>query len=297
MILVVGATGRVGGHVVTTLLQQGKQVRALVRPGADAGKLEPLTRARAQLVEGDLKDPESLRLACGGVRTVVSTASSTISRRDDDSIERVDRDGQIALIDAASGMGAQHFIYVSFSGNIEGDFPLRNVKRTVEGHLRESGMGYTIVRPSYFMEVWLSPHAGFDPVGGKVRLYGSGESPVSFVSASDVAAYVAGCVDNPAVLDETIELGGPAAVTAEHVVRLFEQALGREVAREYVPEAALEQRMESGEDALQRSIAGLALNVARGDSIDVAPALAKVNLRLTPVEDYVTRVSGAAAGR
>ena len=297
MILVVGATGHVGGQVAAILLGQGKKVKALVRHGTDPARLEALTRGGAQLVEGDLKDPESLRAACGGIRTVVSTASATISRRGDDSLERVDREGQMALIDAATGMGVQHFIYVSFSGNIKGDFPLCTIKRAVEDHLRQSGMGYTIVRPSYFMEVWLSPHAGFDPVGGRVRLYGSGENPVSFVSAADVAHYVADSVDNPAVLDETIELGGPAAVSPERVVRLFEEALGRDIAREQVPESALEQRAAGAGDALQRSIAGLALNVARGDRIDVAPALDKVAVRLTPVEDYVSRVAAGANNR
>jgi NADH dehydrogenase len=294
MILVVGASGHVGGQVAAILLGQGKKVKALVRHGTESAKQDRLVRAGARLVQGDLKDPESLRAACGGVRTVISTASATISRRGDDSIERVDRDGQMALIDAATGMGAQHFIYVSFSGNIKGDFPLCTIKRAVEDHLRQSGIGYTILRPSYFMEVWLSPHTNFDPVGGRVRLYGSGENPVSFVSASDVARYVAGSVDNPAVLDETIELGGPAAVSPARVVRLFEEALGREIAREQVPESVLEQRAASAGDAVQRSIAGLALNVARGDRIDVAPALARVAIRLTPVEDYVSRVATGA---
>jgi NADH dehydrogenase len=287
----------VGGQVAAILLGQGKRVTALVRHGTDPGKLDPLIRAGARLVEGDLKDPESLRAACGGIRTVISTASATISRRGDDSIERVDRDGQMALIDAATGMGAQHFIYVSFSGNIKGDFPLCAIKRAVEDHLRQSGIGYTILRPSYFMEVWLSPHTGFDPVGGRVRLYGSRENPVSFVSAADVARYVAGSVDNPAVLDETIELGGPAAVSPEGVVLLFEEALGREIAREQVPESALEQRAASAGDALERSIAGLALNVARGDPIDMAPALARVAVRLTPVEEYVSRVAAGVTNR
>jgi uncharacterized protein YbjT (DUF2867 family) len=297
MILVVGATGHVGGQVAAILLGQGRQVKALVRHGTDPAKLDPLIRAGARLVEGDLKDPESLRAACGGIRTVISTASATISRQGDDSLERVDRDGQMALIDAATGMGVQHFIYVSFSGNIRGDFPLCTIKRAVEDHLRQSGIGYTILRPSYFMEVWLSPHTGFDPVAGRVRLYGSGKNPVSFVSATDVARYVADSVDNAAVLDETIELGGPAAVSPERVVRLFEEALGHDIARERVPESALEERAASEGDALQRSIAGLALNVARGDRIDVKPALARVAVRLTPVEEYVSRVAAGTNKR
>lgn len=296
MILVVGSTGFVGREVVRGLTAKGQRVRAMVRPGGDPARLESLSGGGAELVHGDLKDRASLRRACEGVATVVSTASATISRGEGDSIDRVDRDGQLQLIDAARETGVQHFVYLSISGNMEGDFPLRHAKRAVEAHLVRSGLAYTIVRPSFFMEVWLSPHAGFDPAGGKVRIYGSGEHPVSLISASDVAQFVAGCVDNPAVRNETIELGGPEPVTSLAVVGLFEQALGRQIAREHVPESALEQQMTGGGDPLQRTLAGLALSFARGDAIDSGPALAKVGIRLTPVQEFVRRASGSAAG-
>lgn len=294
MILVVGGTGRVGSGVVQSLRQKGERVRVMVRPQTDAAKMEPLTRTAATVVEGDLKDPASLRRACEGIVTVVSTASATISRVEGDSIDSVDRDGQLALIDAAREAGVEHFVYVSFSGNIEGDFPLYRAKRAVERHLKHSGMNWTIVRPSFFMEVWLSPHAGFDPAGGTVRIFGSGENPVSMISASDVAEYVAGCAGNPAVFNEVIELGGPAPVSYSAVVGMFEQALGRTIAREHVPEAALEQQMISAPDPLQRTRAGLALAAARGDVIDVRPALAKVPVRLTTIEEFVERTTIAS---
>lgn len=291
MILVAGSTGHVGRQVVDRLRAAGKPVRAMVRAGADSARTQPLTEAGATLAEADLKDPSSVRRACEGVRTVVSTASATISRGEGDSIDTVDRQGQLRLVDAARDAGVQHFIYVSFSGNIRGDFPLNEAKRTVERHLRESGAPYTIVRPSYFMEVWLSPHAGFDPVGGTVRIYGSGDSPVSVISAGDVARYVAGCVDNPAVRNEVIELGGPEPISWNAIVGLFERALGRRVERQHVPEEALEQQMTTAPEPLQRTLAGLALTVARGDAIDARPALAKVDIELTPVQEYVKRVT------
>ncbi|HTI37205.1 MAG TPA: SDR family oxidoreductase [Vicinamibacterales bacterium] len=295
MVLVVGSTGVVGMGVVEHLRAKGKSVRALVRPGGDPAKRERLKNAGATVIEGDLKLPASLRAASEGIETVVSTASATISRGAGDTIDTVDRDGQLHLIDAARANNVRHFVYVSFSGNIEGDFPLNTAKRTVERHLQQSGLHYTIVRPSYFMEVWLSPHAGFDAIGGKARIYGSGESRVSVISARDVAAYVAGCVDNPAVVDTTIELGGPEAVSWPGVVKLFERALGRDIVQEHVPEQALEQQMTGAAEPLQRTLAGLALGLARGDVIDVRPALAKVGITLTPVEEFVSRVAGSAA--
>lgn len=293
MILSVGATGRVGSEVAQILLERGEAVRALVRPQSDAAKTEALTRAGAMLAEGDLKDPASLRRACEGIGTVVTTASATISAVEGDSIERVDGEGQLALVEAAREAGVRHFIYVSFSGNVGGGFPLHEAKRAVERRVQDSGMTWTIVRPSFFMEVWLSPHAGFDPAGGTVRIFGSGDQGVSFVSASDVARFVAGCVGNPAAVNQVIELGGPEPVSFQSVAALFEQKLGRTIAREHVPEQALEQQMRGAPDALQRTRAGLALAASRGDAIDVRPALKKVGIRLTTIEEFVNRAASS----
>jgi uncharacterized protein YbjT (DUF2867 family) len=289
MILVVGATGVVGLTVVQRLRRKGKEVRALVRAGSNHARLESLEQAGATMATGDLKDGATLRAACEGIDTVISTASATISHGEGDDIDSVDRDGQLQLVQAARDAGVRHFIYVSFSGNVTGSFPLHDAKRAVERRLQESGLTFTIVRPSFFMEVWLSPHAGFDAVGGQVRIYGSGDAPVSMISALDVAAYVAECVDNPAVHNQVIELGGPEAIAPNTVVGLFEKALGKSIARTQIPEAALEQQLATAQDPLQKTLAGLALSVTRGDAIDNRPALEKASVTLTPVGAFVDR--------
>jgi uncharacterized protein YbjT (DUF2867 family) len=289
MILVVGSTGLLGSEAVRRLVQAGTPVRALVRQRSEAGKRAGLAKAGATMVEGDVKDPASLHKAIDDIETVVSTASAMFSRGEGDSIESVDRAGQLNLVEAARQAGVRHFIYVSFSGNFNEAFPLRDAKREVEQRLKESGMPYTIVRPSIFMEVWLSPHVGFDPASGKVRIYGSGDRRVSMVSTLDVAAYMAGCIDNAAVRNQTIELGGPEAVTYNAVVSMFEKALGRRIERDYVPEAALELQLRAATDPMQKTLAGLALGVARGDIIDPRPALQRVPITLTPVSAFISR--------
>ena len=61
------------------------------------------------------------------------------------------------------------------SGDLK-DRPSLDPKREVERHLKESGMTYTILQPTFFMEVWLSPALGFDAAQGTAQVYGSGES-------------------------------------------------------------------------------------------------------------------------
>ena len=76
-------------------------MRALTRPTADANKRAALVALGVETVTGDLKDAASLARACDGIEAVISTASATLSRQEGDSIETVDRQGQLALIDAA----------------------------------------------------------------------------------------------------------------------------------------------------------------------------------------------------
>lgn len=293
MILVVGSTGFLGSDVVRRLATSGRQVRALVRASSDPAKRAQLEASGATLVEGDLKDKPSLQRACAGVDTVITTASATLSRGGGDNLETVDRQGQLNLVDAADEAGARHFIYVSFSGNMNEPFPLGDAKRAVEKRVREGRATYTIVRPSFFMEVWLSPILGFDPAGGSVRIYGTGDQQISMISVPDVGAYVAGCVDNPAVNNQTIELGGPEPTTYNTVVGMFEKALGRSIAREHVPEAALEQQFRAASDPMGKTFAALMLSAARGDVIDARPALQKVPIQLTTVSAFVARTTSA----
>lgn len=293
MILVVGSTGFLGSDVVRRLAGSGHQVRALVRATSDPAKRALLEAAGATLVEGDLKDRASLQRACAGVDTVISTASATLSRSGGDTLESVDRDGQMGLVAAADAAGVRHFIYVSFSGNNTDVFPLSEAKRGVEKRLREGRTKYTIVRPSYFMEVWLSPMLGFDPAGGTVRIYGTGDQPMSMISVPDVAAYVVGCVENAAAENQTIELGGPEPTTYNAVVGMYEKALGRSIAREHVPAATLEAQFAAAVDPMEKTFAALMLSAARGDAIDVGPALQKVPIPLTPVSAFVARTTSA----
>jgi uncharacterized protein YbjT (DUF2867 family) len=144
-----------------------------------------------------------------------------------ESIERVDRDGQLALVAAAAEEGVERFVYVSYSGVIGKDDPLTLAKRAVERTLKHSGMTWTVLRPSYFMESWFSPALGFDVAAGKARIYGAGREPISWVARDDVAEFAAEAVDSEEARNATIEIGGPEAIAPLDAVALFESVAGR----------------------------------------------------------------------
>ena len=291
MNLVVGATGLLGNRICTLLADGGKPVRALVRSSSNPDKVAELQRIGAEIVRGDLKDPQSLGSACRGAHTVISTASSTLSRQHGDSIESVDRQGQLNLIDAAEAAGVSHFVFISFP-HAPIDFPLQSAKRVVEDRLRGCRMTHTILQPTFFMEVWLGPALGFDAANGKAQIYGNGYNKVSWISLEDVAQFAAGSVDNDRVKNATVKLGGPEALSPLEVVHSVEVLMGKPVAVQHVPEEALRMQYDGATDSLQRSFAALMLYCASGDVIDTTEAL-----RLIPVKQLKSVRDHFAAAR
>lgn len=285
MNLIVGATGLLGGEICRLLAEEGRPTKALVRRTSDQSKVARLRSLNIEIAIGDLKDRSSLQSACRGIDAIISTASATLSRQAGDSIQSVDLEGQLSLIDAAKAAGVGHFMLISFpQAPIE--FPLQTAKRTVEEHLKGSGLSYTILQPSVFMEVWLSPALGFDAANAKVQIYGSGQKKISWISYKDVAKFAVASLDNAEAHDAVIELGGPEELSPLEVVGIFEQLQGRKFQVGHVSEEALREQKEAASDPLEQSFAGLMLYCAEGNVIDMREQLRNFPMQLTSVRDF-----------
>jgi uncharacterized protein YbjT (DUF2867 family) len=229
----------------------------------------------------------SLEAACRGADAVISTASSTVSRQQGDSVESVDLRGQLNLIEAAEAAGVRHFILISFPG-VDVDFALQTAKRAGEDRLRRGRMTYTILQPTFFTEIWLSPALGFDPAQGTVRIYGRGDNKISWISFRDVAKFAVAALDNPQAVNAVVKLGGPEALSPLEVVRMAEQLKRGPIVVEHVPEEALRAQHGAATDPLQQSFAGLMLYYARGDAIDMAETLRAFPVQpLRSVREYL----------
>ncbi|HUI42594.1 MAG TPA: NmrA family NAD(P)-binding protein, partial [Terriglobia bacterium] len=219
---------------------------------------------------------------------------STFSRQPGDSIATVDHQGQLNLIEAAKAAGVRQFVFLSFPSAPE-DFALQRAKRAVEERLRTSGLAYTVLQPTFFTEIWLSPAVGFDFANARARIYGPGSQKTSWISYLDVAAFAAASVENPAAQNAVVKLGGPEALSPLEVVKIFEEVGGRQFAVEHVPEEALRRQKASATDALEEAFAALMLYYARGDAIDmkeanrIFPSLAG---RQASVKEYAKRALG-----
>jgi NADH dehydrogenase len=292
MNLIVGATGMVGTEVCRLLASAGEPVTAMVRGSSDPAKVDTLKALGAQVVLGDLRDAASLRAACRGVKSVVATASSMPFAYNpaDNTPGSTDAAGYLSLIAAAREAGVQEMVYTSFP-SMPASFPLQDAKRAVEERLRGSGLTYTILQPTYFAEIWLSPAVGFDCPGRKAVIYGAGENPISWISFLDVARFAAASLANPAARNATLELGGPQGISPTNVIRLFERIGGKPFEVSHVPVEALQAQLAGAADPMQRSFTGLMLGYASGGAIDMTATLAAfAPVKLRTVEEYARSV-------
>jgi uncharacterized protein YbjT (DUF2867 family) len=244
MILVVGATGILGGMITQRLLGEGKDVRILVRHNSPAEQMavqgmatspRTLIDAGAKPVYGDLKDRASLDAACVDVETVITTANSAL-RGGEDNVDTVDRQGNRNLIEAARAAGVKQFIFISFLGaDLHHPMPLFQAKAETEAALAESGMPYTILAPNFFMESWVGMVVGI-PLQARqpVTLVGEGQRLHSLISVGDVAAFAAATVGHRAAINQKLALGGPEPLSWRGIVDSFGQVLGQELPLQFV---------------------------------------------------------------
>lgn len=244
MILIVGATGILGGMITHRVLGKGQEVRILVRHNSPAEQMaaqgmatspRSLIDAGAQAIYGDLKERASLDRACAGIDTIIATANSFM-RGGADTVETVDRQGYRNLVGAARAAGVKQFIFTSFLGaDPTSPVPLFQAKAETEAALADSGMPYTILAPNFFIESWVGMVVGM-PLEARqpIVLVGEGRRLHSLISAGDVAAFAVAAVDHPAAINKRLALGGPEPLSWRGIVDTFCQILGQELPVQFV---------------------------------------------------------------
>lgn len=186
-------------------------------------------------MHGDLRDRASLDTALEGIDTVLSTANSA-ARGGADNPQSVDLEGNRNLIEAARDAGVERFVFVSLLGaGPDHPIPFMRAKGQSEASLQESGIGYTILAPTAFMEFWPAMVVGMPALQGRpVVLVGEGRRRHSFVSNRDVAAFAVTAVEHPAARNQHVPIGGPEPLTWRDVVETYEHVLGRSIPVEFV---------------------------------------------------------------
>lgn len=232
MILIAGGTGTLGTQVVRLLTADRFEVRVLTRDPARARSLEG---DLVEIVSGDVRDLRAVERAASDARTVIS-AIHGFAGTGDLNPRTVDGEGNSNLIRAARTGGADHFILVSVQGAApDHQMELFRMKYQAEQELKASGLAWTIIRPTAYMETWAELIGRPLIETGKTRIFGRGDNPINFVSAHDVARFVELAVIEPEMRGLTVEVGGPENLSMKQVAQTFEGVTGRSGKKSHVP--------------------------------------------------------------
>lgn len=224
MILMTGATGTAGSRIARALVDEGLDVRVLVR---DAERAERLLGGAAEIAVGDLGDAGSVRAALEGIEQLV------LSGPDDP--RRVA--WEVAAIDAAVAAGVRRVVRVSSVGAKPGSpVALWDWHGRVDDHLRRAPLAAVVLRPGPFMTNVL---AGAEQVAGDGTLIApAGEARMALIDPRDIGAAVAAVLTTPGHDGRTYVLTGPQAITYGQVAEALTEATGSEVRFVDVPDAA-----------------------------------------------------------
>ncbi|MFW0774114.1 SDR family oxidoreductase [Paenarthrobacter nitroguajacolicus] len=233
-VLVVGATGFLGGQVVDELLKRGKKVRALVRPKSNATKLEA---KGVEIARGDMLDAGSLITAMTGVSAVISTAAGYT--RNDKNANAIDTSGNSNLAVAAKHAGVPRFVLISIlTSNQTPQIPHFWNKKLAEDKFEELGVPFVALRPGAFFDQAVG--MGGDPFAkGRFVWLGSKDARLTFVLASDVARYLAEAVDANIVEGERIDIGWSRPLSIHEAAEIAGRRAGKQIKVMSVPAGAI----------------------------------------------------------
>jgi uncharacterized protein YbjT (DUF2867 family) len=229
-ILVTGATGRQGGAVARELLAKGHSVRVMTRnPNSDNARA--LLKLGAKVVQGDLDDDASLRRALEGAWGVFAVQDTWEA-----GVEREEEQGK-RLAEVAKKLGTEHYVYSSVaSAHRSTGIPHFDNKWRIEEKVRSLGFpSWTILRPVFFMENWLSP--SFKPAidQGKLSIALGSETKLQMIAVADIGRYGSLAFDRHKELNgQALDIAGDE-ITMPRAAEIISAASGKRVTYEPVP--------------------------------------------------------------
>jgi uncharacterized protein YbjT (DUF2867 family) len=212
VILVTGATGKVGSEAVRLLRQRDVPVRALVR---DPAKARPLAAAGAEVARADFDVPGTIDTALAGADTVILVSPAVPAQ-------------ELNVVASAVRQGVKHVIKVTSNASADSPIARRRAQTEIEAGLAASGLAHTLLRANAFMQNTLALAPAIKRTGGFGSSAGAGQ--VGMVDARDVAAVAAEVATAPqAHAGRTYWLTGPALITYADVAAALSEVLGRPV--------------------------------------------------------------------
>jgi uncharacterized protein YbjT (DUF2867 family) len=227
-ILLAGATGYLGRHLLKVLIEKQNQVVAIVRK---PNQLDNHNENYLEIKQAEVTKPETLRDICKGIDTVISTVGIT-RQKDGLTYMDVDYQANMNLLAEAKKSGVNHFVYVSaINGDKHRNLKIFEAKEKFVDALKTSGLNYTIIRPNGFfsdMKDFLQMAKS-----GRVYLFGSGNQKFNPIHGEDLANAI---VENLNDYNKTITIGGPDVLSLNDISKLALTALNKPIKITHLPD-------------------------------------------------------------
>ena len=211
-ILITGATGNVGNVVLNKLLEYGCEVKAGVYSLTETQKLSE----NIEFVRLDFEDPTTYQPALKGVKKIFLMRPPAISDM---------KAYMFPFIDKANEMGVEHIVFLSLLGIEKNPIPPHY---KVEKYLEKSGIAYTFLRPSFFMQNLSTTHRTDIKLEDQTFIP-AGNAKVSFIDARDIGEVGAITLANKGHENKAYTLTGSEAITYYNVADIFTEVLGRRI--------------------------------------------------------------------
>lgn len=291
VVLVAGGSGFIGSHIVRRLVARGHQVVVMSRhPERSKDRLP----AGVSFRTGDVSDAASLSAAMTGVDVVVGAVQFPNHPVEKPAkgytYVKVDGEGTTRLVQAARTAGVKRFVYIGGAGTREGQSaPWFQGKLMAEKAVRDSGIPYTIFRPSWVYgpdDRTLNRFATFARLLPFIPVIGNGRTRVQPVLVDDVAEAVALSIESEKAAGKVYEIGGPQELTMDEIIRTMLKVMGKQ--RPLVHHPAWFMKLVTAPMAVlpapPLSPAGVDF-VLMEEPVDNSVLLRDLNIRLTPLSE------------
>jgi NADH dehydrogenase len=231
MILVTGASGYVGSHIVKKLVAAGKPVRAMVRDPEKAKAEGRLAGLEVEWAQADVIEPDTLDPMMIGVTAVVHTVAIAIEKGGRTYID-INYQGTANVVEAAKEAGVRRFVNLSQLG-ADPELPYRFLasKGMAQHHVAASGLDWTALRPSVIWgpeDEFANTFAKLVPLSPVIfPIVGDENAKFESIWVEDVAAVVLKVLEDDTTIGQEFELGGPEILTLEEIERRTLAALGK----------------------------------------------------------------------
>src|SRR3989337_3102816 len=237
MILLTGATGFVGGNLLREMLKHGLQVRCISR---NPSRAETIKKPGVELVQGDVTDKDSIVKAfADGKIDTAGHLVGILAETGKATFKAIHTGGTRNMVEACKQKNVKRFVHISALGTRENArSEYHKTKWDAEEIIRNSGLGYTIFRPSVLFgkeDKFVNLFASIIKISPFIMIPGNGQNMMQPVSVKNLASAMTMAIQKSKHTNKTYEIAGPEKLTFDQIIDTICRVMGKTRLKIHIP--------------------------------------------------------------